>query len=85
MGGGNAAFGFGPDWIKTLVSMATDSSHRGLLGNVVNLLAPTFWIGSSTFLQVTRTIIKAWMNSKFGQTRPGTAELTAFERLEKSQ
>ena len=26
--GGKAALGFGPDWIKTLVSMATDSSHR---------------------------------------------------------
>ena len=25
---GKAALGFGPDWIKTLVSMATDRSHR---------------------------------------------------------
>ena len=28
--GGKAAPVFGPDWIKTLVSMATDSSHVGL-------------------------------------------------------
>ena len=27
-GGGKAAFAFGPDRIGTLVSMATDSSHR---------------------------------------------------------
>ena len=28
---GKAALGFGPDWIKTLVSMATDSSHRAIM------------------------------------------------------
>ena len=28
LGGGKAALGFGPDRIGTLVSMATDSSHR---------------------------------------------------------
>ena len=27
-GGGKAIVGFGVDWIRTLVSMATDSSHR---------------------------------------------------------
>ena len=27
-GGGFAALGFGVDWIRTLASMATDSSHR---------------------------------------------------------
>ena len=31
-GGGLAALGFGPDWIRTLVSMATDSSHRVIMG-----------------------------------------------------
>ena len=29
--GGKAALGFGPDWIETLVSMATDSSHRVIM------------------------------------------------------
>ena len=29
--GGKAALGFGPDWIKTLVSMATDSSDRVIM------------------------------------------------------
>ena len=30
--GGKAAFGFGPDRMRTLVSMATDSSHRVIMG-----------------------------------------------------
>ena len=30
--GGKAAIGFGPDQIGTLVSMATDSSHRFIMG-----------------------------------------------------
>ena len=33
--GGKAALGFGPDWIKTLVSMATDSSHRVIMEKTV--------------------------------------------------
>ena len=33
--GGKAALGFGPDRIKTLVSMATDSSHRVILEKTV--------------------------------------------------
>ena len=31
-GGGKAALGFWPDRIGTLVSMATDSSHRVIMG-----------------------------------------------------
>ena len=47
-GGGNAALGFGPDRIKTLVSMATESSHRVFSNeeNVVTPLAPSFLIRS---------------------------------------
>ena len=30
--GGKAVLGFGPDQIRTLVSMATDSSHRVIMG-----------------------------------------------------
>ena len=55
-----------------------------LMYNVVNTLAPLFLIGSSSFLQVTGTIIKAWTSSKFDQIRPLTAESAALERLEKS-
>ena len=47
-------------------------------------LAPSFLIGSSLFLQVTRTTIKSRMGPKLGKIRPGTYELPALERLEKS-
>ena len=33
----------------------------------MNTLAPSFLIRSSSFLQVTRTYIKAWMSSNFGK------------------
>ena len=67
------------------MSMATNSSHRVIMGeNVVNTLADSFLIGSSSYLQVTRTFITSRTSSKFGQIRPRTAELAALERLEKS-
>ena len=34
-GGGLAALGFGPDRIRTLVSMATNSSHRVIIGKIL--------------------------------------------------
>ena len=50
----------------------------------MNTLAPSFLIGSSSYLQVTRTSITSRTSSKFGQIGPRTAELAALERLEKS-
>ena len=35
LGGGKAALGFGPDRIGTLVSMATDSSQRVIMGKIL--------------------------------------------------
>ena len=52
--------------------------------NVVNTLAPLHLIGSSSYLQVTRTFITSRMSWNFGQIGPRTAELAALERLEKS-
>ena len=34
-GGGSATLGFGPDRIRTLVSMETDSSHRVIMWKIV--------------------------------------------------
>ena len=34
--GGKAALGFGPDWRRTLVSMATESSHRVIIEKTVS-------------------------------------------------
>ena len=82
--GGKAAIGFGPDWIKTLVSMATDSSHRDNGENVVATFSQLFFIRSFLFLQVTMTCMGARRSSKFSQIVPPTAELAALERLKKS-
>ena len=41
-------------------------------------------IGSSSFLQVTRTSIKFRMSLKFSKIQPSTAELAALGSLEKS-
>ena len=42
-------------------------------------LAPLFLIGSSLFLQVTKTTIKSWMGSKLGSIRQRIYELAALE------
>ena len=36
LGGGKASVGFDPDWVRTLVSMATDSSHRVIMGKTAS-------------------------------------------------
>ena len=46
-----------------------------LLYNVVTTVAPSFLIGSSSYLQVTRTSITSRTSSKFGQIGPRTAEI----------
>ena len=33
---GKASIGFDPDWLRTLVSMATDSSHRVIMGKTAS-------------------------------------------------
>ena len=47
-------------------------------------LGLSFLVGSSLFLQVTRTSITPRMFSKFGKVGPRAVELAALERLEKS-
>ena len=49
----------------------------------MNTLVPSFSIESSSFLQVTRTTIKAWMSLNFGRIPLLTSELAALERLKK--
>ena len=50
-------------------------------GNLVSssTLESVFLIGSFSFLQVTRTTIKAWMSSDLGVIPPLTSELAALE------
>ena len=77
---GHTALGFVLDEIRTLVSMASDSSHKV----IIRKTAPSAFIGSSLFLQVRGTTINARMSSKFEQIGSWTAELAAFERLKKT-
>ena len=51
--------------------------------NLVSTLGPSFLIGSSSFLQVRRATIKAWMSSNFGRIPLLTSELAALEPLKK--
>ena len=51
--GGKAAWSFGADQVSTLVSMATYSSHRVIMGeNGVITFSRIFLIGSFSYLQV---------------------------------
>ena len=76
-------FKFPPD-TDTETRVICPCASEKLLYNVVSTLAPSFLIGSSSYLQVRRTSIISWTGSKFGQIGPRTAELAALERLEKS-
>ena len=77
-------FKFRPDTDTNTRVICPCASTR-LLYTVVTTLAPSFLIGSSSYLQVTRTSITSRTTSKFGKIGPRTAELAALERLEKSQ
>ena len=54
------------------------------MNNVVSTRVPSIWIGSYSFLQVTRTAIKAWMGLKFSNIKHGSMKLAALECLKKS-
>ena len=80
-GGGKAALGFGTDQIRTLVSMATDSSHMVIMGKRASSgflgflgFFFFFFFRSFLYLQVTMTYIRACMSSKFDRIRPRTTE-----------
>ena len=54
------------------------------MNSVLTTLAPSFLIGSFSFLEATRTPIKSRMGSKLGSIQRRTYELAALEHLEKS-
>ena len=76
-------FKFWPDTSTNFRVICPCASEK-LMYYVVNTLAPPFLIGSSLFLQVRRTTIKARPSLKFDQIGPWTGELAALGRLEKS-
>ena len=82
--GEKAALGFGPDRIKTLVSMATDSSHRVIIKKTVLQLFLIVFHLILFILAGNVTLMGARRNSNFSQIRPPAAELAALERLKTS-
>ena len=74
---------FWPD-TDTNTRVICPCASEKLLYSVVTTVVPSLLIGSSSYLQVTRTSITSRTSSKFGQIGPRTAELAALERLEKS-
>ena len=46
----------------------------------MNTPAPSFFIESSSFLQVAKTCIHAWVNLNFDQIPPPTTGIAALER-----
>ena len=82
--GGLITLGFEPGRIGTLVSMATDSSHRVIMEKTcghssARIFDRIFFILSGN----TRTAIKSRQSSNLGQIGPRAAELAALERFEK--
>ena len=82
--GGKAALGFGPDRIRTLVSMATESSHRVIMEKRCLHFSRLFFIRSFSYLQAMMTCMRARTSLNFRLIGPLTAELAALERLKKS-
>ena len=66
-------FKFWPD-ADTNTRVICPCTSEKWLYNVVSTLAPSFLIGSSSYLQVTRTSIRSQTSSKFGQIGPRTCE-----------
>ena len=71
---------FPPD-PNTNIGVICPLASEKLIYNVVTTLALSFLIGSSSFLQIRKTFIKAWMSSSFCQIRLRTAELASLVRL----
>ena len=64
--------------------LAALSRLKNRNNKLVSSLAPSCLIGSSSFLQVTRTTIKSRMSLKFGRTQPWTVALAALDQFKKS-
>ena len=66
--------GLKEDWFCQL-------GHPRKIKNLLTYLLTSFLIGSSSYLQITRTTIISRTSSKLDQIRPRTAKLAALERL----
>ena len=83
MGWGLAELGFGPDRIRTLVSMASDSPHRVLMGKPCDHSSSFIFDWFLFILAGNEDNHNILDGSKFGKIGPGTYELAAIGCLEK--
>ena len=85
-GGGLTVLGFWLDRIRTLVSMATDRSHRVIMGeNLVTTLTSSFIFDWFFFILAGNKDNNKISNGyQIGEIGPETYELAALERLQKS-
>ena len=81
LGGEKAALGFGVDQIRTLVSMATDSSHRVIMGKRASSRFPAVF---GRILFILAGNYDKHNSLKSGRIRPRKTELAAPERRKKS-
>ena len=82
--GGKAALGFGPDRIRTLVSMATESSHRVIMEKMVSHIFSAVFYPTLSYLQAMMACMRARTSLNFDLIGPSTAKLAALECLKKS-
>ena len=76
-------FKFLPD-TTTYSRVICPCASEKLMYNVVNTLAPTFSISSSSFFQVMRTTLKSGQSSNLRQIGPRATELAVLvRRIEK--
>ena len=78
-----AAIGFGPDQIRTSVSMAKDSSHKVKMGKHCDHSSSVIFDWFFFILAGNEENHKSWMGSKLGSIQQKAYELAALERLEK--
>ena len=78
------AVGLEQDRIRTLVSMATDSSHRVIMGKSCDNSSSFIFDWFFFIIAGNKDIQKSRQGSKYGEIGPGTYELAALELLEKS-
>ena len=69
-GGVKAVLGFGTDWVRTLVSMATDSSHRVIIGKMVSplFMPPTLKKWGAYWFRLVRMYVSMYRASRYLET-----------------
>ena len=71
-GGGKASCGYGGDQFRTLVSIATDSSHRVIMGKRRHHVFSNVF-DRILFILADKRCMRACMSLKFGRIRPRTS------------